>query len=101
MGFELKHFSPEALAKLAALNPHLAQELGVKDVDEEEYRKTEQELLKVMSKTNETWQKLEAAYLAQEKATLELLAAKKGKPLLSKGQLLAMILLFCLILVLI
>lgn len=94
MAFELKHFTPEQLAKLAALNPHLAAELMPPE-------DTSKLLLEAIELNTETWTKLEAAYRAREEAYLKYVKAKKGKPLFEKGELLAMLLFFCLLLVLI
>lgn len=98
MSFELKHFTPEQLAKLSALNPDLYEKLGLLSVDPEQAEKDYQEALRL---NTETWTRLEKAYLAREEAYKEYVKAKKGKPLFTRSQLLAMLLFFCLLLVLI
>lgn len=95
MGFELKHFTPEQLAKLSALNPGLSELLTPPGKD------PDQLLLEAMELNTETWQKLERAYTENTLAMKEYVKTKRGKPLFQKGELLAALLFFCLLLVLI
>lgn len=97
MSFELKHFSPEALAKLTALNPNLYKDLGI-ETNPDQSEADFQEALKL---NTETWATLGKAYAEQAEAYRAYLKAKKGKPLYEPGQILAALLFFCLLLVLI
>ena len=98
MGFELKHFTPEQLAKLSVLNPHLYEELGLISSDPVQAEKDFQEALKL---NTETWAAVAKADTELAEAYREYIKAKKGKPFFQKGEILAALLFFVLLLYLI
>lgn len=101
MPFEIKHFTPEQLAKLSTLNPSLYNDLGLSDGSTEERDKLDRELLKVQQEMTEVWSNLETAYTENTRLREASEKAKKGDPLFAKGEIAAMLLFFVLLLVLI
>lgn len=97
MSFNVKDFTPEQLLRWQKLNPTLFEDLGLGS-DPEQAEKDYQEALRL---NTETWAKLEKAYEENTKAYKDYVKAKKGKPLFQKGELLAMLLFFVLLLMLI
>lgn len=91
MPFEIKHFTPEQLAKLAALNPSLNRDLGLEQDSEEAFQEA-------MRLNTESWQLLEKAYQENTQAYKEYVKAKQGKPRLTPGHALLLLLFFFIVL---